>query len=348
MAHEINIFWASHSVHHSSEDYNLSTALRQSAFQVYISWIFYIPLALIIPPPLFYLHKQFNALYQFFIHTQLVGKMGFLEYILNTPSHHRVHHGRNPKYIDKNYAGIFIIWDRLFGTFQEEIEEPVYGLVHPLQSWDVVEGQIGHAKYIIQKVKEKKSIKNKLEVLFKGPGWDEGKPRLGDIADIPEVDAKSVQKYDPQVDPEVSCYVLLHFIIVLVTSILLVSHRMQSYLLHVIISIFMVFSLFSFGAIFDKKEYSFHLELFRVTLLLLTESVCWFTYDDKFIFLWFHSNDINHIYFKLIKVVRMFYILSIIWLIKKGTSFTNKMLIINKEKGFDNNIQYKIIKKNTK
>lgn len=258
--------------------------------------------------------------------------MGFLEYILNTPSHHRVHHGRNPKYIDKNYAGIFIIWDRLFGTFQEEIEEPVYGLVHPLQSWDIVEGQIGHAKYIFQKVREKKTFKNKLEVIFKGPGWEEGKPRLGDIADIPEVDAKKVKKYDPQVQNEVSYYVLLHFIIILIASTFLVSHRMHSYLLHVLITIFMAFSLYSFAAIFDNKEYAYHMELFRVSLVLFAESVCWFTYNDEFVFLWYHCNDINHIYFKLIKMVRMFFILSMVWLIKKSTLFPNKIIINDNKK----------------
>lgn len=194
MSHEINIIWASHSVHHSSEDYNFSTALRQSMVQNFMSWPFYLPLALFIPPPLFNFHRQVNTVYQFYIHTQIIGKMGFLEYFLNTPSHHRVHHGRNRSYIDKNYGGIFIIWDKLFGTFEEEKEVPVYGLVHPLQTWDVIEGQIGHFKYIYKRFEEEKTLEDKFSTIFKGPGWEKGKPRLGDIADIPEVDHRTADR----------------------------------------------------------------------------------------------------------------------------------------------------------
>ncbi|XP_016123545.1 alkylglycerol monooxygenase-like [Sinocyclocheilus grahami] len=116
-AHELNFLWAAHQVHHSSEYYNLSTALRQSVTQQFSSWVFYLPLALMVPSYVFAVHIQFNLLYQFWIHTELVKNLGPLEWILNTPSHHRVHHGRNPYCIDKNYAGILIIWDRMFGTF---------------------------------------------------------------------------------------------------------------------------------------------------------------------------------------------------------------------------------------
>jgi len=118
LAHEWNWSWASHSVHHSSEEYNLSTALRQGTFQPLCSWLFFLPLALIgFSPRLFSIHVQFNTLYQFWIHTKLLPKLGWLEYIINTPSQHRVHHGRNPYCIDKNYAGTLCIWDRMFGTF---------------------------------------------------------------------------------------------------------------------------------------------------------------------------------------------------------------------------------------
>lgn len=140
----MNILWATHQSHHSAEDYNLSTALRQGVMQSYASWMFYLPLALVVPPPIFLMHTQMNLLYQFWIHTEIISNLGPLEYILNTPSHHRVHHGRNPYCIDKNYAGVFIIWDRIFGTFAPEREnEPIaYGLIHPINTFDPLETQV--------------------------------------------------------------------------------------------------------------------------------------------------------------------------------------------------------------
>jgi len=139
MSHEINLFWASHVVHHQSEDYNLSVALRQSSFQTIWTFGFYLPLAIIGFDTLtFALVTAFITLYQFWIHTEAIGKMGFLELVLNTPSHHRVHHGRDPKYIDRNHAGTFIIWDKMFGAFQNEEETPTYGITKPLDSWNPV------------------------------------------------------------------------------------------------------------------------------------------------------------------------------------------------------------------
>ena len=142
IAHEYNAPWAGHVVHHSSEDYNLAVALRQGTFQGLFSWVFYLPLALLgFPPAWFAAMTSFDLLYQFWIHTRAIGKLGPLEWVLNTPSHHRVHHARNPKYLDKNYAGTLIIWDRMFGTFQAEEEEPVYGLTKPLEQLEPALGQ---------------------------------------------------------------------------------------------------------------------------------------------------------------------------------------------------------------
>jgi sterol desaturase/sphingolipid hydroxylase (fatty acid hydroxylase superfamily) len=138
-SHEIGAFWAAHAVHHQSEEYNLAVALRQGAFQSFFSWIFYLPLAVMgFPPALFLTCAALNTLYQFWIHTRLIGKLGPIEWVMNTPSHHRVHHGRNPEYIDRNHAGVFIVWDRLFGTFVEEQAEPVYGVVKPLHTFSPV------------------------------------------------------------------------------------------------------------------------------------------------------------------------------------------------------------------
>lgn len=148
-------------VHHSSEEYNLSTALRQGFVQSLISWIFYLPFAFFFPVPLFSFHKQFNTLYQFWIHTRAIGKLGPLEWILNTPSHHRVHHGKNPKYIDKNYGGTLIIFDRIFGTFEPEQEEVVYGITHKINTWDPIWHQIHQWYEIWEACKKTKGFWNK-------------------------------------------------------------------------------------------------------------------------------------------------------------------------------------------
>jgi sterol desaturase/sphingolipid hydroxylase (fatty acid hydroxylase superfamily) len=134
-SHRVNLLWAAHVVHHQSEDYNLAVALRQAMFTALTSIPFYLPLAVIgVPPATFFLCSSLNTLYQFWIHTRLIGRLGPLEWVLNTPSHHRVHHGINPRYIDKNHAGVFIVWDRLFGTFAPEDDEPVYGTVGGFKS----------------------------------------------------------------------------------------------------------------------------------------------------------------------------------------------------------------------
>jgi sterol desaturase/sphingolipid hydroxylase (fatty acid hydroxylase superfamily) len=141
---EVNIFWATHQTHHSAENYNLSTALRQGFFQTLFAWTFYLPLAFIVPPPMFLVHMQMNLLFQFWVHTEVISNLGPLEFIFNTPSHHRVHHGRNPYCIDKNFGGVLIVWDRLFGTFavERKSEEIAYGLVYSPVSFDPLKIQV--------------------------------------------------------------------------------------------------------------------------------------------------------------------------------------------------------------
>jgi sterol desaturase/sphingolipid hydroxylase (fatty acid hydroxylase superfamily) len=209
LSHRINFLWATHAVHHQSEEYNLSTALRQSWFTGLTSWIFYAPLAVLgFPTPMFLGMHTINTLYQFWIHTRSVGKMGFLETFLNTPSHHRVHHGTNPRYIDKNYAGIFIFWDMLFGTFVPEADEPVYGLVKPLASfnpvWANVEPFVRLAKFSAQA----RGI-DKVYVWLAPPEW---RPSyLGGDHIIPEVSRSTQHKYEVSSNPRVDAYVLVSF-----------------------------------------------------------------------------------------------------------------------------------------
>ncbi len=139
LGHERNVLWAAHSVHHQSEDYNLSTALRQTSTGFIFGWIFYVPMAVLGVPPLVFLSvAALNLLYQFWVHTRHIPKLGWFEWFFITPSNHRVHHAQNVVYMDRNYGGVFILWDRLFGTFQEELdEEPVvFGVTTPLASWN--------------------------------------------------------------------------------------------------------------------------------------------------------------------------------------------------------------------
>ncbi|MDQ2658099.1 MAG: sterol desaturase family protein, partial [Bacteroidota bacterium] len=146
MSHEVNLFWGGHVVHHQSEEYNLSVALRQSSLQVVWTFAFNLPIAFLGFHTLDFVYiAALNTLYQFWIHTETINRLPrWIEFVFNTPSHHRVHHGRNPKYIDRNHAGSLIIWDRMFGTFQAEEEKPTYGITKPLNSWNAVWANMSH------------------------------------------------------------------------------------------------------------------------------------------------------------------------------------------------------------
>ncbi|XP_014671886.1 PREDICTED: alkylglycerol monooxygenase-like isoform X2 [Priapulus caudatus] len=254
MAHEVNVIWAAHQVHHSSEEYNFTTALRQSVVQNYTSIVFYLPLALAVPPPMYMVHSQFNLLYQFWIHTEIVHSLGPLEYILNTPSHHRVHHGRNRYCIDKNYGGTLIIWDRLFGTFTPETEEVVYGLTHPVASFDPNYIQWCHYMHILRMTWVTPGLLNKLWVLLKGPGWVPGKSRLGCIEDIPDVHAPA-EKYDPGVPAWCNLYCMLHMAITVLHYDHAVRYREEmSAVLMLVLSVHFVYTLTCFGALFDHRN----------------------------------------------------------------------------------------------
>ncbi|MEK7433170.1 MAG: sterol desaturase family protein, partial [Cyanobacteriota bacterium] len=170
-SHSINFIWATHIVHHQSEEYNLSTALRQSSFQNTISAFFFLPIAVMgFSVYMFLVCYQINLIYQFFVHTKTIKKMGFIEKFMNTPSHHRVHHAKNDIYIDKNFAGVFIIWDKMFNTFEEEIEEPTYGIVSPVKNFNPLWLNLSYWKDLIVFSIKTPKIKDKILIWFKGPG----------------------------------------------------------------------------------------------------------------------------------------------------------------------------------
>jgi sterol desaturase/sphingolipid hydroxylase (fatty acid hydroxylase superfamily) len=176
MGHESRFFWASHIVHHSSQKYNLSTALRQTWTGGFFTFVFYLALPILgFHPLMIFTQMSISLLYQYWIHTELIDKMPkWFEIIFNTPSHHRVHHGSNPLYLDRNHAGIFIIWDKLFGTFQPELKEEkaIYGLTSNIDTFNPI--KIAFHEWIAvfkDAFSAKTSIINKLKYFIKPPGW---------------------------------------------------------------------------------------------------------------------------------------------------------------------------------
>ena len=174
IAHESRLFWASHVVHHSSQKYNLSTALRQTWTGSFYTFIFWLPLIIIgFHPVMVLVQMSISLLYQYWIHTELITKLPkWFEAVFNTPSHHRVHHATNPQYLDRNHAGIFIIWDKLFGTFEPEDEKPVYGLVKNIETYNPIKVAFVEWYNMIKDVfSSKTSMTKKILYLFKPPGW---------------------------------------------------------------------------------------------------------------------------------------------------------------------------------
>ncbi len=170
-SHEINLLWASHVTHHSSEEYNLTVALRQSFLRNFIALIFYMTFAFLsVPWETLLLTDALNRMYQFWVHTRFIKRMPkWFEFIFVTPSHHRVHHARNEEYLDKNYAGMFIFWDRIFGTFKQEKQEPLYGIVKPLQTFNPILANLHLFKEISQKFSITNPFSTNMKILFGKP-----------------------------------------------------------------------------------------------------------------------------------------------------------------------------------
>jgi sterol desaturase/sphingolipid hydroxylase (fatty acid hydroxylase superfamily) len=170
--HEVRTLWAHHVVHHSSERYNLSTALRQPVVEPFAAFFPYGVLAWLgVRPSLIERARGVNLLYQYWIHTDTIRRLGDAEEVLNTPSHHRVHHGSNGKYIDRNHGSILIIWDRLFGTFQREEEPVVYGLTKNLDSFNPIKIAFHEYADIVRDVARSDNWRDRLSFVFRGPGW---------------------------------------------------------------------------------------------------------------------------------------------------------------------------------
>ena len=262
-SHEVNAFWAAHVVHHQSEEYNLAVALRQGAFQGVFSWVFYLPLAVLGFPPLMFLTvSSIDTLYQFWIHTRAVGKLGPLEWILNTPSNHRVHHARNPKYIDRNHAGIFIIWDRMFGTYRAEEEEPTYGITTPLASWNPVWANFANWVDLFGKARRTTRLADRVRLFLKPPGWHPDE--LGGCVRAPEIDP-AYRKYETPVPAGLAVYILVQFLVVLgATALLLFRFAVLPPALRTGGAVALVVSIVSLGGLFERRPWAFVVEGLRI------------------------------------------------------------------------------------
>ncbi|MDP2035213.1 MAG: lysoplasmalogenase family protein [Polaromonas sp.] len=212
--HESAVFWAAHVVHHQSQDYNLSTALRQTSSGALLGWIFYVPMALAgVPPLIFGIVALIDLLYQFWVHTEHVPKLGWFDRWFCSPSNHRVHHAVNERYLDKNYGGILIVWDRIFGSFREEDEKCVYGTRSPLNSWDPLWANAEVYWALGKESWHARSWGDKIRVWFKPPGW-----RPADVAArFPKepFDMAQVQRFHPPLKPAVELLGGVQFLLLL-------------------------------------------------------------------------------------------------------------------------------------
>ena len=208
-SHRVRLFWSFHVVHHQSESYNLSVALRQSWFGGFLTWIFYTPwLVLGLPPKALVAAKLVNLLYQYWIHTRLIGQLPFgLEWVMSSPSNHRVHHGRDDRSLDSNYGGIFIFWDRLFGTYVPEIEEPPYGTVSPIKSWDPIHANTEGLQKIGHLYADSTSWTQRWLSVFGPPEWSPVFPESA------QQSRRSLYAQPLELMKPAVVYVLIHFLI---------------------------------------------------------------------------------------------------------------------------------------
>ncbi len=263
LSHEINFMWAAHVVHHQSEEYNLAVALRQSALQPFHSMVFYWPLALIgFPPAVFAGCSAINTLYQFWIHTRTIGRLGPLESILMTPSHHRVHHGRNPIYLDRNHGATFILWDKLFGTFQLEEEEVAYGVTKPLATWNPVWANFDYWFDLFALARRSSRWSDRIRVFVAPPGW---RPEELGGFETPSPVPMPPLLYDPAVPVRLRRYCVVQFVQVLALSgPLLLMANSTSFTALTLGCVAIGWGLLGVGAVLDGRSWAGACEWLRI------------------------------------------------------------------------------------
>ena len=267
--HERSILWASHAVHHQSEDYNLSTALRQTSTGFLFTWIFYLPLFLIgLPIEVVITVNAVDLIYQFWVHTQQVGKLGWIDRVFVTPSNHRVHHAQNEVYIDKNYGGILILWDRLFGTFQEELDrEPVvFGVRKPLESWNPFWANFQVYRYLWFDAVNTERWRDKLGIWFRRTGW-----RPEDVeARYPKKKAnlQDFQKFNPESSAGIQRYTVAQFVLVILGIVWIGAlFAEQGAQVTILPCLLLWTTLYTLGALNERRPNAFAFEVTRLFVI---------------------------------------------------------------------------------
>ncbi|MBK7872204.1 MAG: sterol desaturase family protein [Saprospiraceae bacterium] len=205
-SHRINFLWAVHIVHHSSEDFNFTVALRQAWLHKTVAFAFFAPFPFLgVSPIMFAYINAFQTLYQFWLHTKYIGKLGPLEWLLVTPSHHRVHHSFAPEHLDKNFGGTLIVWDRLFGSFAEEKISPVFGITKPVQTWNPLWANLHYWKDLFVMAYKTDKWKEKIQVFFRPPDWQ---PKYMQKEESKPNDLKDFKKYDTPLSPALGWYII--------------------------------------------------------------------------------------------------------------------------------------------
>lgn len=269
LGHEMNILWAAHVVHHSSEEYNLTTALRQSGSSLF-SWIFYLPMAILGYDPIVLITVgSLNLIYQFWVHTRHIPKLGCYEWVFVTPSNHRVHHAQNQIYIDRNYGGVFILWDRLFGSFQEELDsdKPIYGIRKALKSWNPLWANVHVYSQLGKDCWHAQRWQDKLLIWFKRTGW-----RPSDVEEnypLGRVDLTKFRKFDISLSLSNKIYSLLQYSLIVFVALLLMLNVSELALLEqVLVVLFVLYGSVSAGFVLENNPLAVYLEWVKYSLLL--------------------------------------------------------------------------------
>jgi alkylglycerol monooxygenase len=281
-SHEINFFWGAHVVHHQSEEYNLTVALRQSWFHNLIMFFLFIPIPLLgFDATVFFVVLAFSSIYQFWIHTKAIGKLPkIIEFIFNTPSHHRVHHAVNEEYLDKNHAAVLIIWDRLFGTFKEEEYEPTYGTTTQFKSFNPVWANFEYYHTLGQLAK-KMNFADKIKLFFARPGW---LPEYLGGFQNPEPFKDGRKPYKTKISKLGYVYVGIQFAIVIWALIAYLSNfDTLSGFYKIFFAALILLSITICGGIIEKKKWLMFSEYFRLTMVGVAVNYYYYmTYQDWF------------------------------------------------------------------
>jgi sterol desaturase/sphingolipid hydroxylase (fatty acid hydroxylase superfamily) len=306
--HTVNLFWNRHIVHHSSEEFNLSCALRQSISSIVSIYFFlYIPIAIIgVPAVVIAILAPLHLFAQFWYHTRLINKMGWLEHLIVTPSHHRVHHAINPEYIDKNYAAIFIVWDKWFGTFQEELPDhpPVYGTLKPVSTWNPLWINFMHAWGLVKDAWRTRSWWDKVRIWFMPTGW-----RPADVAAQYPTQNVVTNVYDrPKYRPEISTFLLIWSWIQLGVTISFIYYALLnfgefSYLSILLYMVAIFLSILAYTSLMDQHWIALPLEITKVVLavFVLIQLDAWSSWGGQFVLLYLGSSFLITVYFSLIE-----------------------------------------------